>query len=468
MLRHVASWGDRCPHIVHVAQCAKPCQAEPSRAARSEGGLGGPIGAGWPIRKAKALLYILARGLRPSTREERVQTHEHDLFQALRTSVFASRASEAMAGVADAPGRQVERLRLARLAHLRRAGRDLHRTLDGGADPAHPDDTRPDPAAASGRSGRAGPAAAQVRLRHRSMAGLLGAGLLGALFGGGFLGGLGGLASMFGLLLQVALIGGLIYLVVRFFRRRSGSQPSPALSALARAAASERSALGGVGPTGPVAGGSAASERMARASAEPVRRERADEVGIGPQEYAAFEKTLHDVQTAYGREDVAALWNLATPEMAGYFQEELNDNARNNAINKISDVSLLQGDLAEAWREGATDYASVAMRYSLKDVTLDRTTGRVVDGDRATSRRRSPRSGPSAATTAAHEGLGDPAGSRKPSRTRDRKRRPPGRLFHGCGTMTWRREPPSSAPVDLSIPTQEREHEPPSGAAAAG
>ena len=33
-------------------------------------------------------------------------------------------------------------------------------------------------------------------------------------------------------------------------------------------------------------------------------------------------------------------------------------------------------------REGATDYASVAMRYSLKDVILDRTTGRVVDGDR--------------------------------------------------------------------------------------
>jgi predicted lipid-binding transport protein (Tim44 family) len=217
------------------------------------------------------------------------------------------------------------------------------------------------------------------------MAGLLGAGLLGALFGGGFLGGLGGLASMFGLLLQVALIGGLIYLVVRFFRRRSGSQPAFAGAGAGAGAGGgyERSALGGVGPTGPVAGGiGGVGAGMAAASAEPVRRERADEVGIGPQDYAAFEKTLHDVQTAYGREDVAALWNLATPEMAGYFQEELNDNARNNAINKISDVRLLQGDLAEAWREGPTDYATVAMRYGLKDVTLDRTTGRVVEGDR--------------------------------------------------------------------------------------
>ena len=213
------------------------------------------------------------------------------------------------------------------------------------------------------------------------MAGLLGAGLLGALFGSGFFGGLGGLASMLGLLLQVALIGGLIYLALRFFRRRSEPQP-----AYAGPGGYERSALGGMGPTGggmgAGLGGRAGLGAGTGAANAPVRRERSDELGIGPADYGAFEKTLHGVQTAYGREDVAALWTLATPEMAGYVQEELNENARNNAINKISDVRLLQGDLAEAWREGPTDYATVAMRYALKDVTLDRTTGRVLDGDR--------------------------------------------------------------------------------------
>jgi len=209
------------------------------------------------------------------------------------------------------------------------------------------------------------------------MAGLLGAGLLGALMGHGFFGGLAGLASMFGLLLQVALIGGLIYLAVRFFRRRSEPQP-----AFAGAGGYERSGLGGMAPTGGLMGGGLGAGPGAMAAAAPVQRERSDEVGVGPTDYAAFEKTLHDVQTSYGREDVAALWDLATPEMAGYFQEELNENARNNAINKISDVRLLQGDLAEAWREGSTDYATVAMRYGLKDVTLDRTTGRVIEGDR--------------------------------------------------------------------------------------
>ena len=48
-------------------------------------------------------------------------------------------------------------------------------------------------------------------------------------------------------------------------------------------------------------------------------------------------------------------------------------------VNRISDVKLLQGDLAEAWREGDTDYATVAMRYSLKDRSVDRASGRVVE-----------------------------------------------------------------------------------------
>ncbi len=52
-------------------------------------------------------------------------------------------------------------------------------------------------------------------------------------------------------------------------------------------------------------------------------------------------------------------------------------NASKGMVDRISDVKLLQGDLAEAWREGDTDYATVAMRFSLNDETLDRDSGRV-------------------------------------------------------------------------------------------
>ena len=99
-------------------------------------------------------------------------------------------------------------------------------------------------------------------------------------------------------------------------------------------------------------------------------------------DYEAFEKLLRDIQTAYGREDRAALRSLTTPEVTGYFTEELDANATRGVANRIEDVRLLQGDLAESWREGAVDYATVAMRFALVDYTVKKTDGTVVEGDR--------------------------------------------------------------------------------------
>jgi predicted lipid-binding transport protein (Tim44 family) len=66
--------------------------------------------------------------------------------------------------------------------------------------------------------------------------------------------------------------------------------------------------------------------------------------------------------------------------MISYFSEDLAANASKGVVNRISDVKLLQGDLSEAWREGETEYATVALRYSLDDQTVERDSGRVVEG----------------------------------------------------------------------------------------
>ena len=211
------------------------------------------------------------------------------------------------------------------------------------------------------------------------MAGLFGAGLLGMLFGAGFFGGLAGLGSILGFLIQLALVAVLVSFALRWFRRRQ--EP-----AFAGPASHARSGLGGsVPPAGGMGSGLGAGlggaiGGMAQQAA-PQRRPGEDEVGLNPADFNAFERSLQEVQAAYSRQDVAALWTLATPEMAGYIQEELNENARNGVINTVKDVRLLQGDLAEAWREGSTDYATVAMRFAAIDVTVDKATGRVVDGD---------------------------------------------------------------------------------------
>lgn len=200
------------------------------------------------------------------------------------------------------------------------------------------------------------------------MAGLLGAGLLGMFMGNGFFGGLAGMASIFGLLLQAGLIVGLVYLALRWFRRRQ----EPAFAGLA-GGPSARSALGGMFAGG---GGGAGPQQQAQPQG------RSDAVGIGPADYSAFEETLGALQTAYGREDLSALRALVTPEMVSYFADDLTTNASRGVVNQVSDVKLLQGDLAESWREGSTDYATLAMRFSLVDITIERASGRVVEGSR--------------------------------------------------------------------------------------
>ncbi len=193
------------------------------------------------------------------------------------------------------------------------------------------------------------------------LGGLLGAGLFGLLSGAGLFGGLNGLASFLGLLLQAGLIVGAIYLLMGFLRSRNGQ---PALAQAAAGAGSGRSALQGLHRS-MAGGGSAASAVL-----------------IGSADYDAFEKLLIDVQTAFSREDAVALADMTTPEMLSYFSRDLADNKRQGVRNEIADVKLLQGDLSEAWTEDGSDYATVAMRFSMVDAVVERATGNVIEGNR--------------------------------------------------------------------------------------
>ena len=75
-------------------------------------------------------------------------------------------------------------------------------------------------------------------------------------------------------------------------------------------------------------------------------------IEIEPQDFDDFEQLLGEIQQAYSNEDLSGLRSRATPEMVSYFADDLADNASRGVVNKVSDVKLLQGDLAEAWREG--------------------------------------------------------------------------------------------------------------------
>jgi predicted lipid-binding transport protein (Tim44 family) len=205
-------------------------------------------------------------------------------------------------------------------------------------------------------------------------AGFLGAGLFGMLFGGGFMGGLGGFASFLGLIIQIGLVVIVARLAWAWWQRRN--QPATASGP----------SLYNSGPTSqpyqPQGGGLGGSmgSALGRYGATAASAEPSDQIGITGEDYDAFEKLLTDTQAAYSNEDIAALKALATPEMVSYFSEDLTANASRGIVNKISDVKLLQGDLAEAWNEDGADYATVAMHFALKDQMIDRASGKVVEG----------------------------------------------------------------------------------------
>lgn len=218
--------------------------------------------------------------------------------------------------------------------------------------------------------------------------GLLMGGLLGMMMGQGF----GGLAGMFGMLMQVLLIGGAIWLALRFFRSRQASNAGPAMAGAGAGGGNFNSGGGNfnyrdAAPSdegGKANGGSRSfsipSIGGSRANAAPLQPV-TQEITVSGEDLDTFQRMLTEVQEAFGREDHKALRRLVTPEMVSYLSEELADNAQNGVRNDVTNVQLLQADIAESWNEGDRDYATAAMNYSSIDVTRNRTTGEVVDGD---------------------------------------------------------------------------------------
>ena len=199
-----------------------------------------------------------------------------------------------------------------------------------------------------------------------------GGGLMAGLLGGGLTGGLGGIASMFGLVLQLGLVLLLVVFAVKWFSRRN--QPAAAMAGGPQQSAFQ-GAPGPQGGFGGFGGGAAPAPQPQAPVVTPIQVQDAD--------FGQFERLLTESQSAYSDENMDRMRAMATSEMVAYFSQEIAANARNGVINKVSGVKLLQGDLAEAWREENEEYATVAMRFSLIDVTQDRATGRVVSGDPA-------------------------------------------------------------------------------------
>ena len=221
-------------------------------------------------------------------------------------------------------------------------------------------------AAAAGAPASARPGMFGGGLLGGLAAGFLGAGLIGMLFGNGFLGGMAGFASFLGMIAQIGLIALVAWFAFRWWKGRTMPAFAGAATGGAPAGSGPASTSSRFERLGFFGGGGGAPGET------PLE--------IQKEDFDAFERLLTEIETAYGNEDTAALRERVTPEMLSYFSDDLSDNASRGIVNKVSDIKLLQGDLSEAWREGSTDYATVAMRYSIDDRMVERATGRSEGG----------------------------------------------------------------------------------------
>jgi len=190
------------------------------------------------------------------------------------------------------------------------------------------------------------------------MGGLIGAGIGGLLFGHGLFGGISGIGGFLGFLLQIFLVVWLARMAFRFFTRQP-AMAGPGIFART---------MGAMG------GGMGAQRAM------PDGRPAVGAVTIGPADFQQFDQSLQAIQAAWTARDLPRMQSLATPEMVSFFSDQLSEQASRGVHNSVTNVKLEQGDLAQSWAEAGREYATVAMRFSMIDITTDG-AGRIVEGD---------------------------------------------------------------------------------------
>jgi predicted lipid-binding transport protein (Tim44 family) len=256
----------------------------------------------WPLRWLRPLAALTTLALALLVWTEDADARAED-GTSLGPSGFAVAASAASAASA-AP-------------HLPLARKSPLALLDG--PPAHP--------------GSLGGLFNRPNMRGGFASGFFGAGLLGLLFGDGLLGGLGGGASYVGLLVQLALVAMLGRVMWVAWRNRDEA-PRTGLSPRQLADAYEHS----------------------RGDLRPdTGMPSFEDLQIADADYEDFDRVLQGIHGAVGRDDREGLRALVTPDMMGYF-------AKHQALDAVSGSALGKDDLANAWSEGDTDYATVALR----------------------------------------------------------------------------------------------------------
>jgi predicted lipid-binding transport protein (Tim44 family) len=210
----------------------------------------------------------------------------------------------------------------------------------------------------------------------RGMAGGIIGGMLGGMLfrslgfaggsGGGFGGGIG--------IMEIILIGALLYGIYWFIKRRRSQAP---------AGVSYRNSSA-------IDGGQTAAPMTVY---EPETRESDVETGlrhIRQMDPRFDERDFTDgcmdrffkIQGAWANRDMSGIRNLLTDEMYKSLQEEADQLRAKQRINRLDNIAVRSVEITEIWQEGGVDFITAKLYANLLDYTTDERTGEVVSGSR--------------------------------------------------------------------------------------
>jgi predicted lipid-binding transport protein (Tim44 family) len=207
--------------------------------------------------------------------------------------------------------------------------------------------------------------------------GAIGSLLLGGLGGGGLFGGIG--------LLEILLIGGVLYFAFAYMRRRQ--QPTPASPY-------------GYGAAQGDAMPSWSSTSQASTRVMPEASVMEDDLSRGIRHIQQMDSTFtpegftetasdvfFNVQEAWMVRDMSSARTLLSPEMYDTLQHECERLRSERRVNYLDHITIRSVQVTEAWQESGQDFVTVHILASLMDYTIDESSKQVVEGSRTTPTR---------------------------------------------------------------------------------
>ncbi len=200
----------------------------------------------------------------------------------------------------------------------------------------------------------------------RSLAMGVAGGFLGSLLFSGFSHGMGdgGFGGSGIGLLDIILIGGLLYIIYMFIKRRKQ----------AASTAGDSYQTGASPATGQPAGYSDSSRDQGNAESDVQTGLRHIRQMDPSFDEARFPEICMDnffkIQGAWINRDMTDVKNILTQEMLAILQKDVDKLKAEKKINKLDNIAVRSVEITEAWQEGGMDFITVRFLANLLDYTV--------------------------------------------------------------------------------------------------